>query len=97
MAVLPDWLRRMISKAEGPPGHPLAYWRDLVRHGVEEGQRNNTIASFAGHLLWHGVDRVIVLDLLLCWNRERCRPPLTDDEVTRTVESIARLHEREGG
>jgi hypothetical protein len=33
--------------------------------------------------------------LLRAWNRDRCVPPLSDDEVARTVASIARLHERE--
>ena len=50
----------------------------------------------AGHLLWHDVDPQIVLDLLLCWNAVRCRPPLSDEEVARTVDSISRLHLRHG-
>jgi hypothetical protein len=61
---------------------------------VPAGGRNNTIASLSGHLLWHGVDSEVVTELLLCWNRLRCRPPLSDDEVVRTVQSITRLHER---
>lgn len=36
----------------------------------------------------------MILDLLLCWNAARCRPPLPEDEVVRTVESITRLHLR---
>ncbi|WP_246189466.1 primase alpha helix C-terminal domain-containing protein [Methylacidimicrobium cyclopophantes] len=76
-------------------GHPLAYWRRLVREGVQEGERNNTIASLTGHLLWHGVDPAVVLDLLLAWNATRCRPPLSEDEVARAVESIVRLHRRQ--
>jgi len=32
---------------------------------------------------------------LLSWNAVRCRPPLSDDEVARTVDSIARLHMRD--
>jgi hypothetical protein len=62
---------------------------------VQSGERNNTIASFAGHVLWHGVDREVVLELMLAWNRSRCKPPLSDDEVARTIDSIVRLHERE--
>lgn len=92
LAPLPHWL----YAPEGPRrGHPLAYWRSLIAQGVPEGQRNSTIASLAGHLLWHGVDPDVVAELLLCWNRERCQPPLSDEEVLRTVASIARLHERE--
>jgi hypothetical protein len=95
LGFMPEWLLRLVNEKETRSGHPLAHWRDLVREGVETGQRNNTIASFAGHLLWHGVDPLVALELLLCWNRVRCQPPLSDDEVARTVESITRLHERE--
>jgi hypothetical protein len=75
-----------------PPATPLTHWRDLTQSGIEEGQRNNAIASLAGYLLWHGVDTSVGLQLLLGWNRLRCQPPLPDDEVARTVESISRLH-----
>jgi hypothetical protein len=36
----------------------------------------------------------VALELLLSWNRQRCRPPLPDDEVAATVASIARTHAR---
>jgi hypothetical protein len=91
LAPLPDWLLRQLT-AEEKHGHPLVYWRKLIKEGVPEGERNKTIASVAGHLLWYGVDPDVALELLLCWNEVRCRPPLPDDEVVRTVESITRLH-----
>jgi hypothetical protein len=95
LAPLPLWLLRLASEGQtGGRGHTLDYWRALVSNGVVEGQRNNTIASLAGHLLWHGVDAEVVAELLLSWNRVLCRPPLDDDEVQRTVQSIARLHEK---
>jgi len=91
-AVLPDWLRELLRHRRGR-GHSLEHWRILAARGVEEGERNNAIASLAGHLLWHGVDADVVMELLLAWNRERCRPPLADEEVARTVASITKLHE----
>jgi hypothetical protein len=94
LAPMPTWLLRLIHGGQRP-GHPLAHWRQLVRAGVPEGERNNSVASLAGHLLWHGVDARVTLDLLLCWNATRCRPPLSDDEVARTVENIARIDLRE--
>ncbi len=93
-APLPQWLQHLLAGQKQHPGHPLAYWRELLREGVPEGERNSTIASITGHLLWHGVDPEIVLELMLCWNRSRCRPPLGDEEVARTVQSITRLHEQ---
>jgi hypothetical protein len=97
LAALPPWLARLVEDRPAGRGHPAAHWRELVREGVEEGQRNATIASFAGHLLWHGVDAEVVLELMLCWNRVRSRPPLGDDEVARVVASITHLHEDHAG
>lgn len=91
LAPLPGWLSEL---SLGGAGRPLAQWRALVRGGVEEGRRNNTIASLTGHLLWHGVDPTVALELMLAWNRVRCRPPLDDDEVAQTVRSIVRLHQQ---
>jgi hypothetical protein len=93
LAPLPEWLRTFVLRGTRP-GHPLAYWRSLAAEGVHEGQRNNTLASLAGHLLWHGVDPAVVLDLLYAWNRQRCMPPLDDAEVVDVVRSIVRLHHR---
>ena len=91
LAPLPGWLAEL---SLGGVGRPLAQWRALVRGGVEEGQRNSTIASLTGHLLWHGVDPTVALELMLAWNRVRCRPPLDEEEVAQTVRSIVRLHQQ---
>jgi hypothetical protein len=92
LAPMPCWLLRLVERLGDRPGHPLKHWRRLARDGVQEGERNNSIASLAGHLLWHGVDPKVTLELLLCWNAHRCRPPLSDHEVARTVDSVLRLH-----
>ena len=92
LADMPGWLADLTHERGGRSGHPVRYWRALLRDGVDAGMRNNTIASLAGHLLWHGVDPEIACELLLCWNEVRARPPLDDEEVVRTVESITRLH-----
>jgi hypothetical protein len=55
LAPLPDWLNEA-SAEQGRRGHPISHWRRLLREGVGEGERNTSIASLAGHLLWHGVD-----------------------------------------
>ncbi len=91
-AALPRWI---FAGAGGPRvGRSRDEWRHLVRDGVPEGQRNSTIASLTGHLLWHGVDAEVALELMLAWNRMRCRPPLDDAEVAQVVASITKLHER---
>jgi len=95
LAPLPGWLLAQVDPEGGHSGHPLTYWRRLLADGVPEGSRNHSIASLAGHLLWHGVDADVVTELLLCWNLGRCHPPLPDEEVVRTVDSITRLHRRQ--
>ncbi|MGZ6008807.1 MAG: bifunctional DNA primase/polymerase [Rhizomicrobium sp.] len=92
LAALPQWLQDAALGGHEMAGHPASYWRKLIQEGVKEGARNTTIASLAGHLLWRGIDPNVATELLLCWNRVRCRPPLSDDEVARVSASIARLH-----
>ena len=90
LAALPRWilLESGGSRARRTPSD----WRRLVREGVPEGQRNSSIAALTGHLLRHQVDPEVVLELLLSWNRMRCRPPLQDAEVAQVVSNIVRLH-----
>lgn len=95
LAALPRWL--FTPSGRGRARHSLSDWRQLVREGVPEGQRNSTIVSLAGHLLWHQVDPEVVQELLLAWNRMRCRPPLDDAEVAQAVANIVKLHFDESG
>ncbi len=78
---MPAWLQDKLAPGSAHPGKPLTHWREVVRTDIGAGMRNNTLTSLAGHLMWHGVDVEVALELLLGWNRLRCRPPLPDDEV----------------
>ena len=73
-------------------------WRELVKNGVGEGGRNDAMARLAGHLLSRKIDPYVTLELVRCWNEIRNRPPLSDEEVVRTVNSVAglELRKREG-
>jgi len=95
LAELPGWLSSLVRSDAKSPRYSLGHWRKLVSKGAAEGVRNNTIASLSGHLLSHDVDPEVVVELLLCWNRLRCSPPLDDDEVIQTVLSISRLHRQD--
>lgn len=93
-ARMPTALVTRIRRRLPAAGYTLPHWRAVVREGVDEGRRNDTIASLTGHLLWHGIDPYVALQLLLSWNRDHCRPPLPETEVARTVASISRVHDR---
>jgi Primase C terminal 1 (PriCT-1) len=69
----------------------------LVREGVAEGQRNDSIARLTGYLLSRRVDAVVVFELLTAWNEARCRPPLTESEIATIVDSIARCELKRRG
>lgn len=91
LAEAPAWLIcLMVDK-----GHPQASGqRRTWGRGVAEGSRNTALASIAGQLLACEVDPHLALELCQAWNQTN-RPPLSDDEVWRTVNSIARAEMRQ--
>jgi hypothetical protein len=93
----PPWLLQLAFGPDVHHGAPPIHWRRLLRDGAAEGARRASIASLAGHLLGAGVDRDVAAELLVCWNALRCRPPLDEAEVLRTVESIYRMRDEEQG
>ena len=96
-AAMPAWLRKAIIETHAFSGHTTEHWCSLIADGVNEGARNQSIASLAGHLLWHRVDPEVTRELLRAWNEARCRPPLDDAEVETVVQNILRAHQRQQG
>ena len=94
LAPCPAWLLDMLGGSGPATGRAPEDWRRLGHGGVDEGERNATIAKLAGLLLRRYVDPYLTLDMLFAWNAVRCRPPLPDDEVARTVGSVARAEAR---
>ena len=78
---------------------PAEHWRGIAANGADEGCRDDTATRLAGHLFRRYVDPLVVLELLLCWNAHRCRPPLPERDIERIVDSIAgrELRRRGGG
>ena len=85
----PAWLLGLAGPARA--GAPR--WADAALGIVEEGERNQTAASIAGHLLRRKVDPKLAFVLLAAWGRSFCDPPLTDRESLTVFRSIAK---REG-
>lgn len=80
-------------------GKPQEYWRELAK-GVSEGNRNASLAEFAGRLLRdlrnpfdaNAVERQF--ELLVAWNSHNS-PTLDSDELARTFASILRRHRQQ--
>lgn len=58
---------------------------------VEEGGRNNTLASYVGSLLGKKLKKATVLKKALKYNEESCNPPLDEDEVKTIVDSMIKM------
>lgn len=98
IADAPEWLLNIFKTNEPKSiSQTTNKWHELVREGVGEGQRNATIASFAGHLMRNFVNPYVVLELLVAWNATKCIPPLTTAEILAIVESISKLEAHRRG
>ena len=61
-----------------------------VEGSIPDGERNNTLTSFAGTMRRRGMSETAILDALRAENNERCNPPLPDEEVARIAASVMR-------
>lgn len=90
------WTRELDRLAD-PPGWLLED-ADRRRNGaapkvdtiIPAGSRNAELTSIAGTLRRRGLGDVEILSLLVEVNRQRCRPPLADDELERIAASVGR-------
>lgn len=90
----PDWLHEKLEQAATGKGKPLEAWHATLIKPIPNGQRNDTLASVAGKLLFSKVNLVLVHDLISAVNVARCDPPLEPSEVERIVVSVAQTHLR---
>lgn len=89
-AELPGWLHATKQEHKAPV-------TELFRGGAEEGNRNDALARLAGSAIAKGDSMEDALNLCMAWNTTRCKPPLSDQEVTTTVKSIFAAHIRNNG
>src|SRR4051794_7216460 len=78
-AHLPDYFGANGHKPAAPIGDTIA-----------AGERNSTLASLAGSIRRPGMSEAEILAALKVANRDRCKPPLPDEEVEQIAESIAK-------
>lgn len=81
---LPEWILET-KKEEQQERDPN--WVEELLKGVEEGQRNDSLARLSGHYFGKGLTFEETKLILLDWNK-RNKPPLPEEEVLRTIESI---------
>ncbi len=90
MAEPMEWLLNIIRqpiKIEYQERKSSSHWADIM-NGVGEGNRNQSAASLAGHLLRHYVDPLLVAEVMYLWNTKN-NPPLAKDELDKVINSIA--------
>lgn len=92
----PTWLLRLAAMDMNPhpSGRHPSHWQKLISSGAPTGQRNQSLAELAGHLLRRNIDSYVVLEICQIWNTAKNQPPLPASEVFRTVESIAAIELR---
>lgn len=89
-APIPDWLLGLLTERPEPltpPEGPM----------FDEGSRNDALAREAGKLRRIGLSQTELQATLLTMNRERCHPPLADDEVRKIAVSISRYQPAQDG
>jgi putative DNA primase/helicase len=57
---------------------------------IEEGKRNDSLASYCGWVWARGISKEQMLSLALTFNAEKNKPPLDTSEVNTVVDSISR-------
>jgi putative DNA primase/helicase len=85
---MPAWLLAMITTPESAD----ASFHDPSGTGepIRDGSRNTTLASLAGTMRRRGITAEEIYAALAVVNAQRCEPPLTDKEVRRITQSVAR-------
>ncbi len=89
---VPDWLLGLASSKKPPQ---IEVGTD--EHQIEEGRRNDHLASMAGSMRRAGFSQASIEAALLKENAEKCQPPLGEKEVHGIARSIAQYESAEIG
>ena len=91
LADLPHWLlTKLKPETTGAIGKTSAEWRSVLEAGKADGARNASLTQIVGHLLTRRVDINIVCELVRAWNRVFVSPPQPEEDVLKTISSVAR-------
>ena len=78
------WL--VAQRAKAPTASPVT----SEDGPILEGGRDNTLTSIGGKLRHAGLDYAEIESALLRINEERCKPPMSSEDVTRIARSVSR-------
>jgi putative DNA primase/helicase len=81
----PAWLVELCTRKN------VTTWANTVTDNpIREGSRNDNLARDAGVMRRRGLSESAINAALQVENRERCQPPLTEEEVSRIAKSVGR-------
>lgn len=81
----PLWLVEVCTKKQAP----ITTNTNTV-NPIPEGSRNDALARDAGAMRRRGFSEEAIFNALKIANRERCQPPLPEDEIMRIAKSVSR-------
>lgn len=103
IAPCPGWLLKKIQREQPsatserkPKARSAEDWLRKVSTPVREGRRNQTLAEVAGYLFRH-LPAEPAAQLAYCWAKVKLTPSLPENEISRTIESIAGCERRKQG
>jgi KaiC/GvpD/RAD55 family RecA-like ATPase len=85
LADMPAWMIMLLREREALNMQPVNTNKSVV-----SGERNNALAQLAGSMRRKGLSEEAIKAALLVFNREKCAPPLPEDEVSLIAHSISR-------
>ncbi len=92
VADMPKWLLDLIDAAGKKPKSSS----DSSATELTEGERNDSLASWAGTLRYYGRTDEEIYAALQGTNQVRCKPPLSDSEVWAIAKSVSRYEANQG-
>jgi hypothetical protein len=92
IAPAPEWLLALIQAAQRKQGLRTVTTGGSGDDGapIPERRRNDALAAIAGRMRWAGLTTDEIVDVLQRVNRERCQPPLDEEEVAAVAKAMGR-------
>lgn len=81
----PEWMVKILTSQVPTPVKEYS-----AEPAIPNGGRNNTLTSLAGAMRRKGMSNDSILQALLIENKQKCVPPLSDDEVRKIADSVVR-------